>query len=1453
MQIVKRNGKKEEVKFDKILGRVKALSTDLKMIEPAAVAQKVVAGLFDGITSTKVDELLAETAAHLNDEHPDYGLLAGRIIVSSLHKDTHASFYQTMKDLYKAGALSDDFLASVRKYSKELEKIIDFDRDFNLDFFAMKTLIGKPQGYLMRIDAKVIERPQHLFMRVAVAVADDNIGRIKELYDYLSQGYYTHATPTLFNAGHKRPQYASCFLIQIEDSIEGIFDTAKEAALISKYSGGIGIHVSNIRAAKSKIRGNNGVSNGLVPWMKIFNEVARAVNQCFTPETSIYTTAGIKHAKDVVVGDEVIGHDGKSYRVSSLLSAPFKGTMLRIELEKSFKPIDVTTEHPFYVIKDEPRGQSFRQLSSRLSSGAIGLEWCDANKLSKDDVVAFPIPKFERDIPEFSEDDCRFYGLMVTESGSMNQTGSDCSLIVRDPKYMEFAKDYLRLYDINPVEAGDGAAKLSWSIKPQFKIKPNMLYDAARKKKVQPEFIHLPESKILALMQGILEGGATNWTDLTVVSHSENVVESIRYLCLRLGVLTSGYIANTEPKLYASRMPKVDVLCDLLGIDSEEKAQDSAYNGYIFSRIDGISELAYEGEVFDYDVKTSKTYLTSNGLVHNGGKRKGSIAMYLEPWHADIIEFLSLPKEVGPEEIRARDLFLAMWMPDLFFKRVKLDADWSLFCPNECPGLQETYGEAFEELYTKYEKMGLARTTMKAQDLLAKICECQIEHGMPYILAKDSVNNKSNQKNIGTIKSSNLCLSGDTLVLTKDGHQPIEDLVGRTVEIFDGNRWLEISNFKKTKERANLLEVTLRDGSTLRTTPYHKFVLEDGSLVEAKDLTLGARLKWHEEQVDGLVSIKGAYLKGFAVGDGTSHKDKAIIKIYEPKYGCADRLIASANELVPDSLVRETDARIFLGDERDGAKVLNGIAVRRGQLIQWVTNFKRHLPHEILSWDMKSKADFIAGVMDAYGSIVASKEITSYQISSVERPWLLDFQQLLKTIGVYCTLGRMHEASMRDFGDGYGAYQSQESWRLTISNVSARRLSSLVTFSRLKYFPQKDGYKTKPAFAEVKAIRELEEPADVYCCNVPTTHQFALSCGLMTGNCAEIMEYSSIDETAVCNLASMCLSKFVKNGLFDFKKFEKAVRAATRNLNNVIDRTFYPTDKTKKSNMRHRPIGIGVQGLADVFFQLGIAFDSPEALELDRQIFETMYFGFLTESMELAKKNGPYETFAGSPASQGILQFDMWNVKPSDRYDWDGLKQEIMKHGLRNSLGIALMPTASTASVFGNTEAFEPQKGNIYRREVLAGEFMLINKYLVHALQKLGLWNSELKNQIVMNNGSVQDIAAIPKNIQNIYKTAYELSQKVIIEHAATRGPFVCQSQSMNLFFEDATMGKLSGSMIWGWERGLKTISYYIRSKPASRAAKIGMTSGSPAKEYTSSEAIACSIDNKDDCEACGS
>jgi ribonucleoside-diphosphate reductase alpha chain len=787
MYVVKRDGRKELVQFDKITARIKKMCYSLhENVDPVRIAMRVIEGVYDGVTTTELDNLAAEVAATNAVSHPDYANLASRIAVSNLHKSTKKSFAETMCDLYNyvdpitgdpASLIAEDVHEIIQANGDFLDSNIIYDRDFNYDYFGFKTL---ERSYLMKIKGEIAERPQHMLMRVSVGIHKEDLDSVIETYNMLSEGWFTHATPTLFNAGTPKPQMSSCFLLTMkEDSISGIYDTLKQCAKISQSAGGIGLAMHNIRATGSYIKGTNGTSNGIVPMLRVFNDTARYVDQ-------------------------------------------------------------------------------------------------------------------------------------------------------------------------------------------------------------------------------------------------------------------------------------------------------------------------------------------------GGGRRKGSFAMYLEPWHADVFDFLEMRKNHGKEEQRARDLFYALWIPDLFMKRVEEDGDWTLMCPNECPGLPETHSKEFEKLYVKYEKEGKGRKTIKAQELWFKILESQTETGTPYMLFKDAANAKSNQKNLGTIRSSNLC--------------------------------------------------------------------------------------------------------------------------------------------------------------------------------------------------------------------------------------------------------------------------------------------------------------------------------------------------------TEIIEYTAPDEVAVCNLASVAIPKFVKeDGTFDHDKLFAITYQVTKNLNKIIDRNYYPVIEARNSNMRHRPIGIGIQGLADAFIMMRYAFDCDEARQLNKDIFETLYYAACTASKDLAIEEGAYETFKGSPASKGILQFDMWNVKPTDRWEWDVLKAEIKKHGMRNSLLIAPMPTASTAQILGNNECFEPYTSNIYTRRVLSGEFIVVNKHLLRDLTKLGLWDVEMKNRLIAANGSVQNIKEIPDNLKLLYRTSWEISQRSILDMAADRGAFICQSQSLNIFMENVTNSKLTSMHFHAWKSGLKTGMYYLRTKAAADAIKFTIekkyqdeTKEGKAPELTEEEALAmCSIDNGDDCEMC--
>lgn len=779
MFVIKRNGKREAVHFDKITARIHKLVYGLSIAEKDVIeiSKKVIQGIYDNVTTTELDNLAAETAAAYTTVHPDFAVLAARIAVSNLHKNTLKSFSKTAKLLYDyidpvtnshAPLLSKEVYDIIRKNADEIDSSIIYDRDYGFDYFGFKTL---ERSYLIRTNGKMTERPQHLFMRVALGIHKEDIKAAIETYNLMSEKWFIHATPTLFNAGTPKPQMSSCFLLSMtQDSINGIFDTLKRCALISQSAGGIGLSIHNVRATGSYIKGTGGISNGIIPMLRVYNDTARYVDQ-------------------------------------------------------------------------------------------------------------------------------------------------------------------------------------------------------------------------------------------------------------------------------------------------------------------------------------------------GGGKRKGAIAVYLEPWHADIFDFLDIRKNHGKEEMRARDLFPALWIPDLFMQRVEANADWSLFDPNEAPGLYDVYGDAFMELYERYETEGRYRKQIKARELWNAILEAQIETGTPYMCYKDAVNEKSNQKNIGVIRSSNLC--------------------------------------------------------------------------------------------------------------------------------------------------------------------------------------------------------------------------------------------------------------------------------------------------------------------------------------------------------TEIMEYTNADEVAVCNLASLALPRYVTEHGFDFQKLYEVTKIVTRNLNKVIDGNYYPVPETENSNFKHRPIGLGVQGLADVFILLRMPFESEQARQLNKDIFETIYFAAMETSMELAKQQGAYESFKGSPLSEGKLQFDLWNVQPSERWDWTTLRKSVMEFGVRNSLLLAPMPTASTSQILGNNECFEPYTSNVYNRRVLSGEFVVVNKHLLKDLTELGLWNPAMKNKLIAENGSVQNIPEVPDNLKELYKTVWEIKQKTIIDMAADRGAFICQSQSLNLFIAEPNMAKLTSMHFHAWKSGLKTGMYYLRTKAAADAIKFTVETVSSIEDKQAE--ISCSLDNPEECIACGS
>jgi ribonucleoside-diphosphate reductase alpha chain len=1125
MRVIKRDGRFQDCSFDKITLRIKLICDKIgSSIDPVPIAQKVITYVKDLIHTSEIDEVTARILTGMSTIHPDYAKIGSTIIISNLHKNTLGCFSDKIEKLYKNrdshgklhSIVTKKMYTLTMKNKSTLNKMIDYERDFLIDYFGFKTL---EKSYLLRINkeesVEIVERPQDIFLRVSLSLYGDNMELVEESYNLMSNKYFTHATPTLFNAGTPREQLASCFLLSNEDSIENIYKCISDCAQISKWSGGIGIGMSTIRGKGSLIRGTNGRTNGIVPMLKVFNETALYVNQ--------------------------------------------------------------------------------------------------------------------------------------------------------------------------------------------------------------------------------------------------------------------------------------------------------------------------------------------------GGKRNGSIAVYLEPHHTDFFDFLDIRKNHGDEMRRARDLFIAVWISDLFMDRVKANGTWSLMCPDKCPGLSDVYGDEYKELYERYESEKKYNVQIPAREVWKAIITSQIETGTPYIMNKDAVNHCNNQKNVGVIRNSNLCVAPETLILTDSGHKTIKEICGKNVSVWNGKEYSDVE-IVKTGENQKLMKVNFSDGSELVCTPYHKFYIQDGYLgkqqqdpinskhvrkMEARELEPDMKLiKCNFPVIEKKNKFESAYTHGVFCGDGTYSKtekesDPCTYKSIEGQAYCKRHI-----SHYPDSdntsdyclSMNNSNALIVsLYDEK--IKLLKHLDyVSTGQVINGKLNviLPRTLKEKYFvptDYSIKSRMEWFSGYADADGCIVKNGETNqSLQICSIHKEFLMNIKLMLQECGVNTNVSSIirEKSLLADGNGGKRFYDTKPQWRLLVASCELQRLMTLGFNPNRLIVKQMDIQRNSRQFNTVVSTEELKRTDDTYCFNEPLRNAGIFN-GVIAGNCAEIVEFSSTKEYAVCTLASICLPKFVENGTFDHQLLYTVVRQVTRNLNRVIDINYYPVKETKTSNNRHRPIGVGVQGLADVYLMLKLPYDSDEARKINKEIFETIYFAGLSESNEIAKKDGVYESYSGSPLSNGKFQFEMWRdrgfpVELSGMWDWESLRANIAEHGVRNSLITALMPTASTSQIMGNTESFEPITANIYTRKTIAGDFIVINKFLLNELIGLDLWNESVKDNLLANNGSIQSISTIPDEIKKRYKTVWEIKQRNLIDQSADRAPFICQSQSLNLYFSNPQFNKIHSALLYANDRGLKTLSYYTRTQAASEA-----------------------------------
>lgn len=1189
MRVLNREGIYEPMLFDKVTERIHSVASGLN-VSPDKVAQKVFSSMTDGISTSIIDEISADVAINMITEDPDYETLAVRILVSNMHKNLKGSWPEG----------------------------VDPSRDYDFSYFGLKTLIKMFLG--------PGETPQHMFMRVAKGIHGESDSRaVQETYDYMSRKYFTHATPTLFNAGTKSPQLSSCFLTGIkDDSIAGMYDTLKDCALISKWSGGIGVHIHNVRAKGSHIRGTNGTSDGIIPMLRTFNATARHVNQCFRGDTMVLSDIGWVSIERIKAGqDRVMTQDGTFKMVTKVHSRVTTDPLLRVRTKYSSNSVFVTKNHRVFV---------------RKSYDSEDLEEIDAN-----DLVPF-----------------------VHEM------------------YYPFDKS--------------------------------------------------------------------------------------------------------------------------------------------FSVVTEVTEFVNKGiTVFDLTVDTNHNYVTDIGLVHNSGKRKGSFAVYLEPWHADIFDFLELRLNQGDEEARTRDLFTALWIPDLFMKRLEKGQPWSLFCPDRAPGLSDAWGEDFERLYELYESEGRASKTVPIETLWSAVLKSQIETGTPYMLYKDACNRKSNQRHLGTIKSSNLCVAPETKILTRKGYVKIRDLAGQEIEIWNGEEWSMVT-VMKTNDSSKLIRINFSDGTSLECTEYHKFHLVDTkSILCANELAPGDKLiKWIPPDVIhyGEDSEYDAYTHGFFCGDGTYHSTYSGKKIIPSAslYGDKKRLI---NHL---------DIRTTSGlEDSSGRNNVN---------FHYNLAPKFHVP---INNSVKTRIEWFAGLCDADGTVQrcpGNHTQKSISIASIHLSFLREIQLMLHTMGATSVIGLLHDEGETELPDGLGGrkmFNTQKYWRLTIPALGIEKLiHNGFKPHRLNINDFTPVSRDTRRYVSVVSIENNDRYDETYCFNEPKKHTGIFN-GVITGNCTEIVEYTDPNEIAVCNLASLCLPRFVDGNFFDYELLEKVTRIVTRNLDKVIDINMYPVPEAEHSNKKNRPVAIGVQGLADVYQMLGLEFGQGD---LNAKIFETIYWASTSESVRLAEEKGPHASFEGSPWSQGLFQFDLWGTGPvTDRYDWESIRAR----PIRNSLLVGPMPTATTSQIMGNNECFEPYTSNMYLRRTLAGEFVILNKHLVKELKDIGIWNKATKDHIIRDQGSIQGLQGVPDDMKRRYRTVWEIPQKLIIDMAAERGPFVCQSQSMNLHIEDPTVNKLSSMHMYAWKKGLKTGMYYLRTRPKARAIQFTLEPEAPLVCRKENGCVMCS------------
>ncbi len=1429
-------------------------------VDPARIVEATLRDLYDGVPLEEVHKCAILAARMLIEQDPDYTYVTARLLLHTIRlevlgeevtQEQMSTRYAEYFPAFVHGGIKAQLLdEKLGAYDlKRLGEALRPERDLQFNYLGLQTLYDR---YFLHVEERRIELPQAFFMRVAMGLALNEIdreARAIEFYNVLSTFDFMSSTPTLFNSGTQRSQLSSCYLTTVADDLDGIYEAIKENALLSKFAGGLGNDWTPVRALGSYIKGTNGKSQGVVPFLKVVSDTAVAVNQCFAPGTGVYTADGLKAIKDVEPGDLVLGKSGTYREVERRYAYNQTDRMVAVKVKHAVDPLLVTAGHPFLVVR----------------KGECTASWIEAGDLRVGDQVAQVVASEVARVEQLTAGQAWLYGHFLGRAD-----------VVR----ADFERGYCR----RDATTGEVVSFAGFS--------SDDLFDAAGEKRISPRLAHLPKKLAREMLRGALESSATRSGDV-VFSASQRTISDLQYQFLRLGVLAEA----TASEL---RIPCVAEMAGLLDYEVDVRAKDwLEMGGKLFSPVVEVTDISPKPFVFDLKVEGDESYMTTGGLAHNGGKRKGAVCCYLETWHLDIEEFLELRKNTGDDRRRTHDMNTANWIPDLFMKRVMEGGDWTLFSPSDVPDLHDKFGHAFEEAYVEYERKA-ARGELKlhkkipAQTLWRRMLTMLFETGHPWITFKDAANVRSPQQHVGVVHSSNLCcIAADQRVVTDRGMLTVGELYalgGRNLVVgLDGV--YDASEMLLPRPNAPMVRIETEEGYSHKVTPDHKVWVRDRGWVEAQHLVAGDQLLI--QQLEGLWGPDHmpelSYLMGRVAGDGTFAAGGVRVDIWEQDAELVEearegvQLLLQGNTVLraspagaPDVLV-ETQA----GTARVSSAPLRRLFEEHG----FTRETKLRVPKLVWEGDRDTAGAYLRGLYQADATMAASGEGTVIALASADRRFIEELQVLWANFGVKSSINQVRGHVEQPLADGQGgakAYWSKPLYRLLISSIPGCRIAEAVTGlaksrtseSAVRFLENlgKEGCQQK-LHATFTGLTELPNE-DAYCLTVDSdTHAWTVN-GFVTKN-TEITLNTNAHEIAVCNLGSVNLRAHVKNGRLDHDKLKKTIATAMRMLDNVIDINYYAVKKARDSNARHRPVGLGIMGFQDCLHELRIPYASDEAVDFADKSMEAVCYYAYWASTELAAERGRYSTFAGSLWDRGVLPQDSLQFLAAERggyleadmtetMDWAALRARIKEHGMRNSNCVAIAPTATISNIVGVSASIEPNYQNVFVKSNLSGEFTVVNDYLVRELKKLGLWDAVMVNDLKHFDGSVGKIDRVPQALRSLYATAFEVEPRWLVEAGARRQKWIDQAQSLNIYMAGASGKKLDECYKLAWVRGLKT-TYYLRTLAATSAEKStgkggelnavpasgGMAAlGASAGEGAAEGAKFCSIDNPD-CEAC--